>query len=43
VLGGWLRARRRTLIILALLAAAFYLLGYFTPRITAPGTCLIYG
>jgi len=26
-----------------LVVAAVYTFGYFTPRITAPGTCLIYG
>jgi len=32
------RAARRARIV-----AGSYALGYFTPRITIPGTCLIYG
>jgi hypothetical protein len=40
---GWLRARWRRLLVIALVVAFFYLLGYFTPRVSSPGMCLIYG
>ncbi|MBC9071355.1 hypothetical protein IAI53_05220 [Thauera sp. CAU 1555] len=40
---GWLRARWRRLLAIALVVAFFYLLGYFTPRVSSPGMCLIYG
>ncbi|WP_168735258.1 hypothetical protein [Pseudothauera rhizosphaerae] len=40
---AWLYARRRKLLMLALVVAFFYLLGYFTPRVSTPGMCLIYG
>jgi len=29
--------------VIALVIAFFWALGYFTPRVAPPGTCLIYG
>lgn len=40
---GWARAHRRLLLILALLALFFTVLGYFSKPIYAPGMCKIYG
>ncbi len=40
---AWLRARRRRLLVIGAVILFFYLLGYFTPRVSTPGMCLIYG
>ncbi|WP_168734258.1 hypothetical protein [Pseudothauera nasutitermitis] len=40
---AWLRARRRILLWIGALVLFFYLLGYFAPRVSTPGMCLIYG
>ncbi len=40
---AWARAHRRLLLILALLALFFTVLGYFSKPIYAPGMCKIYG
>ncbi|NLF54780.1 MAG: hypothetical protein GX576_10395 [Thauera phenolivorans] len=40
---GWLRRNRRRLIVIALVVAFFYLLGYFTHPVAIPGMCKIYG
>lgn len=39
----WLRRHRRVLIRIALVVAFFYVLGYFTPQVSSPGMCKIYG
>lgn len=39
----WARAHRRLLLILALMALFFTVLGHFAKPINAPGMCKIYG
>lgn len=39
----WLRERRRRFIVIGLVIAFFYALGYFTTPGSTPGMCLIYG
>lgn len=40
---GWARRHRRLLIVLALLAVFFSVLGYFSKPVSLPGMCRIYG
>lgn len=40
---AWARRHRRLLIVLALLAVFFSVLGYFAKPVSAPGMCKIYG
>ncbi len=40
---AWLRRNRRRLIVIALVIAFFYLLGYFSQPVAIPGMCKIYG
>ncbi|MHB1373473.1 MAG: hypothetical protein ACYC5W_00185 [Thauera sp.] len=40
---AWARRHRRLLIVLALLAIFFSVLGYFSKPVSAPGMCKIYG
>jgi oligoribonuclease len=40
---AWWRGHWRRVLVIALVVVFFYLLGYFTPQVSTPGMCLIYG
>lgn len=40
---GWIGRHRRLLLVLALLALFFSVVGYFSNPVSSPGMCKIYG